>query len=1685
MKKLFFLLFIMFSVSGFAQPFNNSWIDYSKTYYKFSVGKTGLYRIPQAALASAGLGSVSGQHFQLWRNGEQVRLFTTEAGPLSSNGYIEFWGLANDGKVDRRLYREAEFQLSDAHSLQTDTASYFLTVNTSSPNLRFTNAPNNVSGTTLTPEAYFMNRVKVNYKYQMNAGYAAVVGFYVYSSSYDIGEGWTSSDIVPNFHLFHVVPNLNLHTTGPNASFKIGVSGNALNPRNVRVRLWNTNIINEPLDYFQSKHMENNNIPISALAVNPNSLQVVMENGATGYPTDRMVVSYFEVRYPSKWNFNGQNSFDFEMPASATGNHIIIDNFNYGTLAPVLLDHTTGARYVGDITSTPGKVKFLLPASTEALRKFTLVSQEASAYTQVTGMATRNFINYASSANQGDYLIISHSSLFNNGSGVNYVDQYRAYRSSLTGGGFNAKIYNIDEIVDQFGYGIKKHPIAVKDFIQYVKTSFTQRPKFVFIIGKGLTYYDYRLNESRQFADRMNMIPTFGYPASDNLLSSNYGSFVPEIPIGRLSAVAPSEVAAYLDKMKQYESAQASLSQTIADKGWQKNMIHVLGGKDSSESDLFKAYMSVYENIIKDTLFGAQVETFAKSSTAAVQVAASQRIQDLFAEGLSMISYFGHSSANSLEFNLSAPETYNNQGKYPFFNVSGCTAGNLFIYDSTRFTGNMSLSEKYVLTPQRGSIGFLASTHLGIPPFLHNYNVKFYEELGRNMYGKSIGEIIKKNINDLAGNAQSVDYYTRMHVEEITLHGDPAMKINSHAKPDYTIEEPQVRINPSIVSVADNSFEVNVKMLNIGRAIRDSIRVSVRRVLPNDSVIVMYNQMMPAIKSADSLKLTGTINPVTDKGLNKIIVTLDVNNRVSELSEVNNTVTKEFFIFEDEVRPVYPYNYSIVTQPAITFHGSTANPLTATRQIVMEIDTTELFNSPFKKTYNTTSSGLIQFSPSVNFSDNTVYYWRIAMVPTTGTNYIWNSSSFIYLAGGSKGFNQSHYFQHLKSSYDQIALGANRKFNFIQVPRSLNVKIGMHPFSNYDQINMNLDFQRIDIYGCRFNSLQFYVFDSLTLDPMVNFNVTPTQGRFGSAPVCSGPTRNFFEFPYNNAASRKAAMDFLDSIPAGKYVHIANLGNSNNNTTFINQWKADTATLGSGKSLYHKLVSIGFTKIDSFNRNIPFIFFYKKGIPSFTPRQRVGATADEYFDETYLLTTTYKDGSITSPAFGPAKNWQSLHWRGTHLEPNVPDSVKIEVHGVTNTGSTVKLATVSPATDTSLSWVNANTYPYLRLRMLNKDGVYATPHQLNYWRLNAEMVPEGAVSPNIAFKMKDTVDVGENIEFALAFKNISESAFDSMKVKFIITDRNNVPRTINLPKRRALPAGDTLMITYSIDTRSLSGNNTLYVDVNPDNDQPEQSHFNNFIYKNFFVRPDQFNPLLDVTFDGVHILNRDIVSAKPHIVIKLKDESKYLALNDTSLLKVQIKYPDIDGVPGVLRTFRFDNDTLRFTPATPGGDNTATIDLKPFLPGNDAEYELIVSGKDVSGNKAGDVEYRVNFRVIDKPMISNLLNYPNPFTTSTAFVFTITGSEPPQNMRIQILTITGKVVREITKAELGPIRVGRNITEFKWDGTDQYGAKLANGVYLYRVITNLNGRSLDKFKDDGDKTDKFFNKGYGKMYLMR
>lgn len=1693
MKKLILILFIFISAIGYSQPYPNSWIDYNKTYYKFNFANNGLCHINQSALNALGLANVPAEQFQLWRNGQEVTLYTSQPiGPLTTSGYIEFWGMMNDGKPDTKLYLVPDYQLSDKYSLQTDTVSYFLTVNTEGTNLRYTDAPNNVAGNSLTPEPYFMN-MKGNYlRDRLNPGKAQLTGgSYLYSSSYDIGEGWTSWDVSPPRTYSIAFTGLNLFRGGPNATLSFSAAGNAYNERNIRIKIFTTVIDDEPMKWFTYLKKTINNIPLS-LFPDIYTMQLYFENPSTEV-TDRYVVSKAELTYPATFNFNNQTDFYFELPATATGNYLVIDNFNSGGVPPVLFDISTNKRYLGDITSTPGKLKFVLPPSLIATRKFQLSSTAASIVTNFSSFQKRNFVNYAVAANQGNYLIISNSALFNSSKGVNNIEQYRLYRSSAAGGNFNAKTVNIDELVDQFAYGIKKHPSAIKDFIQYAKNTFSASPQYVFLMGKGITYDDYVNNRNSQYAEKLNLVPTFGSPASDVLLSSPYGSIIPTVPIGRLSAVSGDEVGYYLQKMKEYEQAQSSTSQTLDSKLWMKNVVHIIGGRETGENDLFTYYMSGYRDIIQDTLYGAHVETFSKSSNAAVQLIAGQRLTQLFSEGISILGYFGHSSANVLEFNLNDPSSYNNQGRYPLFLVSGCTAGNNYIFDTLRIIqNNLSISENFVLANERGSIGFLASTHLGIPNYLNDYDQQMYTQIGVSNYGNSIGSNMKNSIRNLGGgNYSAIDFLPRIHLEEIALHGDPALVINPHAKPDYVLEDPQIKINPSFISVTDNNFVVDAKAYNIGKAIPDSITFEIKRTYPGGNTDVLLRKRIPGIRYADSVRMIIPIISTRDKGLNKIIITIDADNEVSELSESNNSITKEIYIYEDEARPAYPYNYAIINVANQKLIASTANPFSDAKDYVMEVDTTLLFNSALKVSRTIhQAGGILEFDPGISFRDSTVYFWRVAPKPASNlpADYHWNNSSFIYIASSSVGSNQSHYYQQLASDTLNLHLDSSRQWKFSSVTNVIEVKNGVFPTAAKDLTDFKVMINGADVSAsvCGISAIIFNVLDPVSLKPWINDMTSP---RFGSDPVCGFERLTNFQFNLLDQNKRKAAMNFLDSVPDNYIVVVRNTsGTAPASNTYAADWQADTSAFGSGNSLYNRLKDQGFVLIDSFNRPRAFILMYQKNNPNFGPDFVFSQGISDNILYTRNQVTPDTLGFITSPKFGPAKLWKEMHWRGTSLEANSPDNPTVQIIGVDNSGNSTPLFNLAKTQqDFDISSVNAKQYPFIQLKMRNMDSVKLTPYQLSYWRLNYNPAPEGALAPNLFFTTKDTLDQGEILHFGIAFKNISLPAFDSVKVKLTIIDNSNVTHTLNIPRQKPIISGDTIALKFDIDTRNYPGTNTLFVEFNPDFDQPEEYQYNNFLYRNFYVKPDKYNPLLDVTFDGVHILNRDIVSSRPHILIKLKDESKFLALNDTANLKVQLLFPD-----GTLKTYRFDNDTMRFSPANLAtGNNTATIDFSPSLPGNDDEYELIVTGKDAVGNRAGDLEYHINFRVISKPMITDMLNYPNPFTTSTAFVFTVTGSVVPQNIRIQILTVTGKVIREITKDELGPLHIGRNITEFKWDGSDMYGQKVANGVYLYRVLSNLNGKSMDKYtpgdyKDaKGNSIDTYFTKGYGKMYFMR
>lgn len=122
------------------------------------------------------------------------------------------------------------------------------------------------------------------------------------------------------------------------------------------------------------------------------------------------------------------------------------------------------------------------------------------------------------------------------------------------------------------------------------------------------------------------------------------------------------------------------------------------------------------------------------------------------------------------------------------------------------------------------------------------------------------------------------------------------------------------------------------------------------------------------------------------------------------------------------------------------------------------------------------------------------------------------------------------------------------------------------------------------------------------------------------------------------------------------------------------------------------------------------------------------------------------------------------------------------------------------------------------------------------------------------------------------------------------------------------------------------------------------------------------------------------------------------------------------------------------------------------------KYTLKVQAYDVYNNPS---ENTIAFEVGEpkEAKISNLLNYPNPFTTSTSFYFDATRPGQAAEVLIQIFTPDGLLVRSLHFSELSPsFRMG----PYFWDGKDEWGNPIGRGVYFYRVRLRYLGNWLEK-----------------------
>ncbi|NND06351.1 MAG: type IX secretion system sortase PorU [Saprospiraceae bacterium] len=218
---------------------------------------------------------------------------------------------------------------------------------------------------------------------------------------------------------------------------------------------------------------------------------------------------------------------------------------------------------------------------------------------------------------------------------------------------------------------------------------------------------------------------------------------------------------------------------------------------------------------------------------------------------------------------------------------------------------------------------------------------------------------------------------------------------------------------------------------------------------------------------------------------------------------------------------------------------------------------------------------------------------------------------------------------------------------------------------------------------------------------------------------------------------------------------------------------------------------------------------------------------------------------------------------------------------------------------------------------------------------------------------------------------------------------------------------------------------------------------------------DDTGPLLDIFMNSEDFVFGGITDRNPTLLLKLSDD------NGINVIGNSIGH-DLTAV--------LDNDfqntiILNEFYESEKDDYTRGTVRYPMSDLELGKHTLTVKAWDIANNST---EMLTEFVVIDEAEdgLRHVLNYPNPFSQSTCFQFEHSFLDQDLDIRVDILTPSGRRVTTLEKN----IKASGNLSrDIKWDGRDDFGDRLANGIYIYRVTVRVtdasSGRVLKNTSD--------------------
>ena len=1237
---------------------------------------------------------------------------------------------------------------------------------------------------------------------------------------------------------------------------------------------------------------------------------------------------------------------------------------------------------------------------------------------------------------------------------------YAAFRSSALGGNHRAFVWDVEGLYDRFGYGFPRDARAVRNAVQYLNA--TQPLRHVLILGKGREFTRVRTEALR--ADALNasfFVPTYGLPGSDNLLAVNALTDRPTVAIGRLPVEDEAELATVLGKAQRVEQARNN-SQTVEEKAWMKRVIHLGGGTNSAEQTSIKSNLEAMERRLRQTEFAPTFFSLYKDSDSPIQQVENSALFDFINDGASFLTFFGHSSPGSFDFNVDDPDDYDNRDRLPVMISLGCLAGNMH-------APGKSAGERFVVTTDKVAVGFAATTGLGFVTQLQGYASTFYGAFGDIDAGLSVGESLLAS-NRFAASSTSPVY--QQLAEQYTYHGDPAVRLYKFDGPDYVFGRESFALATPDLAFGVDSVSASVVLYNLGAAVADTVTVLVERSSTSrarttvDSITLAgpFGATTPISTTFDSWLIDGV-------GLNQLYFTV-TSTRQQELPRPaalqNNTLGPlEFFIRSDEVDLLWPPRLAEVPSDSAVAYVSTRAPFGDDVSLRLELSPTPRFEPTTTRSVTSSGRSLIDFDLRSEVAPGQTYFWRVA-----------------YPSGDSTALTEARSFSVASAAPTQAStVWAHSDLAHYR----LGTDLGLYPDSTGQWQRRNGGFfarlinRRDGVENTRF-SINFGAVGSTVLPSAgrdypgfavavsragTNSFVRATDVGISDARGTSSD--NVIFYSANDSLSMLGFVDLLSNqLAPGDHLWVWAL-ESGSRAFDPASWYLDSLGVDNA-SVEEVLGDLGATQFSGFvaDPRQLYSFIYRVG--------------DGVIDETLAPSTEVYTREVFVETAGAPGTFQSTPLVGFErveaLEYAIAvDSLafegKVTVCATDTDGNEVAVDSSTLASyvfDLSTRQQPSWREVYVKLTTPGGDSL-AVPR---FERLTASYAPLPEVvydASRLLELSRDSTLSGAPITMRVGVTNVSPTPAGPVELNLQYLTAAGSARS---DSARSLSGWGEIDMQVDLDSRGTVGEQVLLATL----------------------ATTQRRELLEANNQAS--LRKTLLSdgTAPRISVLLNGEPPTPGFNLVSDVLVRIDFRDNDAfgdltVDNLVLGLTDEETGVQFSgSALPGvvelvdreqsaGRATAAFEYDPgVLP--DGKYLLRVRARDAAQNSAAG-ELVVRLEVANATAVSNVLPYPNPFVDALRFQYEVTGT-PPLDYQVDIYTSSGRVVNSLGPADLGPLTVGRNLTEGAWDGTDAYGQPLAKGVYLYRFSV-LHDEPAEA-EHRATAIDDFIQSGFGKLVKL-